>query len=117
MQNQNLQPACVVKPKNAQQVSQAVSILSSRAKDKGGCKFTIRSGGHSPWGSSNIDGGVTIDLGNLSDVALNEDRTVASIGSGNRWFKVYSTLEQYGVTVVGGRVSSVGVGGLLTGGK
>ncbi|CAL8584107.1 hypothetical protein XPA_009712 [Xanthoria parietina] len=40
---------------------------------------------------------------------------VATIGTGQIWRNVYSHLEQYNVTVVGGRVLEVGVGGLILG--
>ncbi|GAB1194205.1 hypothetical protein APSETT444_003446 [Aspergillus pseudonomiae] len=48
--------------------------------------------------------------------ALNDDRSVASIGPGNLWGQVYKALEPYGLAVVGGRESSLGVGGFVTGG-
>ena len=44
------------------------------------------------------------------------DRKKISIGPGNRWADVYSKLDAQGVAIPGGRVASVGVGGLVTGG-
>lgn len=41
---------------------------------------------------------------------------VAQVGAGSRWREVYGALEPYGVTVTGGRTSTVGVAGFLTGG-
>lgn len=41
---------------------------------------------------------------------------IASIGTGARWGDVYTTLEAEGAMVTGGRVSHVGIGGLLLGG-
>jgi hypothetical protein len=38
------------------------------------------------------------------------------IGPGNRWGDVYSVLDEQGLSTLGGRVASVGVGGLVTGG-
>lgn len=40
---------------------------------------------------------------------------VATIGAGAKWGDVYDQLDAYNVTVVGGRVSDVGVGGLILG--
>ncbi|KAF3031992.1 hypothetical protein E8E11_002612, partial [Didymella keratinophila] len=37
-------------------------------------------------------------------------------GPGNRWHDVYSYLEPYRLTVIGGRAATVGVGGLTLGG-
>ena len=38
------------------------------------------------------------------------------LGSGGLWQEVYGALESQGLSVVGGRVPTVGVGGLLLGG-
>lgn len=45
-----------------------------------------------------------------------EARNVASVGTGARWGDVYADLEDFGVSVTGGRQAIVGVGGLLLGG-
>lgn len=68
-------------------------------------------------GASNVEGGVTIDLARLNSFELSEDRKTARIGAGARWGKVYTMLDPLGLTVSGGRVSGVGVGGFLLGGK
>ena len=82
------------------------------------CKFAVRGGGHTPQANSgaNIDGGVTIDLSALNKVELSHDNTTTLVGAGARWGNVYSYLDPLNYAVVGGRVSDVGVGGLLTGG-
>lgn len=83
-----------------------------------GCHFAVKSGGHARFaGASNADGGVTIDLVRLDEVGLAEDKKSVRIGSGNRWGKVYRKLEEDQLTVVGGRVATVGVGGAILGGK
>lgn len=81
------------------------------------CKFAVKSGGHAAFaGASNIDSGVTIDLINLNQIVLSDDQTQASIGAGNVWYDVYTALQPKNVTVIGGRVSAIGVGGLTLGG-
>jgi FAD/FMN-containing dehydrogenase len=67
-------------------------------------------------GASNIDGGLTIDLLKLNQVTVSADQTQTSIGSGNRWVDVYSALDLKGLSVIGGRVADIGVGGLTLGG-
>lgn len=81
-------------------------------------KFAVRSGGHSPNpGFSSIGSeGVLIELSNLNQVTLSSDNSVASIGPGQRWGTVYEALDASGVTVIGGRIPSVGVGGLILSG-
>ena len=72
---------------------------------------------HTPHaGSANIDGGVTIDLQNLNQVIVSSDQKIVSLGPGNRWGNVYPRLDSLGLAMVGGRVPTVGVGGLVTGG-
>lgn len=56
-----LDPAYIVQPHCASEVSKTIQILVS-----GGHAFALRSGGHGiSLGSSNIEGGVTLDLGLL----------------------------------------------------
>lgn len=82
------------------------------------CHFAIKSGGHDrAAGSSNADAGVTIDLIKLKQVTISEDKKSVKLGAGLRWEEAYSALEKEGLLVVGGRISDVGVGGLILGGK
>lgn len=68
-------------------------------------------------GAANIDDGVLIDLSALSNIEYHAGRSGVVIGSGNRWGDVYRHLDPYAVTVVGGRVLDVGVGGVVLGCK
>ncbi|KAL8784304.1 MAG: hypothetical protein Q9213_004062 [Squamulea squamosa] len=105
-------PACRVTPKNP--VDVAISLLVAEYL---GCPFAVKSGGHAAFaGASNIQGGVTIDLNDLRQVEVSLDSTVTKVGAGNRWLDVYSTLDPLGLSVVGGRVADIGVGGLILGG-
>lgn len=82
------------------------------------CQFAIKSGGHAPGeGEANIDQGVTIDLGLIRTISVSSDSSVVSVGPAARWGEVYSKLDAFNISVAGGRVSSVGVGGLTVGGK
>ncbi len=81
-------------------------------------KFAIRGGGHTIWsGAANNNHGITMDLRAMNEVILNDDRTVATLGAGGIWSDIYPQLVPHKVTVMGGRVSGIGVGGLATGGK
>jgi len=81
------------------------------------CKFAVKSGGHaaSP-GASNIQDGLTVDLANLNQISISLDKKTASIGPGNTWAPVYTALEAQNISMIGGRVGDVGVGGLVLGG-
>ena len=82
-------------------------------------KFAIRSGGHSlnPGFSSVGKDGILIDMQRLNAINLSEDKLVASIGPGARWGAVMKVMDSSRVFVVGGRLTDIGVGGLLLGGK
>ena len=67
-------------------------------------------------GAANIEGGITIDLSAINQVSVSGDHTVTSVGGGARWQDVYLKLDAMNLAVSGGRVSEVGVGGLITGG-
>ncbi|KND86516.1 Bifunctional solanapyrone synthase [Tolypocladium ophioglossoides CBS 100239] len=106
------QPACRFSPISAEEVS--LAVLAFRVTQ---CKFAVKSGGHAAFaGASNIEGGVTIDLINLNGIAVSADQTQTSVGAGNVWYDVYTHLQPMGLTVIGGRVSAIGVGGLTLGG-
>lgn len=79
--------------------------------------IAIESGGHSSNpGASNIAGGITIDLAKFNTVTLTDHDQSVWIGPAARWSDVYTFLEHHGLTVSGGRVGHVGVGGYVFGG-
>lgn len=111
-QQARLEPACIVLPRSASEVSAIVKILANKQT-----KFAIRSGGHTPHaGANNIDGGVTIDLSFMEWVRFDAASETVDIGPGGRWSHVYGELEKHGRIVNGGRNGTVGVGGLILGG-
>jgi FAD/FMN-containing dehydrogenase len=113
---QTITPKCIVQPRTTEDVSLAVKTLSI-ASVLQGCKFAIRSGGHTPYaGASNIEDGVTIDLQYVSAVEYDAEASLVKVGPGATWDDVFTTLEPLGVITTGGRSSSVGVGGLTLGG-
>ncbi|KIX10209.1 uncharacterized protein Z518_01290 [Rhinocladiella mackenziei CBS 650.93] len=80
--------------------------------------FAVRSGGHNsnPGFASVGDSGVLLDLGSLNQITLSKDKDFVSLGPRAKWDQVYGELEKNKLTVVGGRVVGVGVGGLIIGG-
>jgi hypothetical protein len=92
----------------------SVALLLSRLTQ---CPFAVKSGGHAAFsGASNIQGGITINFAKMKAITLSPDKKVASIEPGNTWYDVYTDLEAQGLTVIGGRVAAIGVGGLTLGG-
>jgi FAD/FMN-containing dehydrogenase len=94
-------------------VSRIINILREQK-----CIFAVKSGGHSVCvGASAIHEGVVIDLSKLNDIQVSSDESTVSVGTGCRWGDVYSQLDGRGLSAIGGRVGSVGVGGFTLGGK
>jgi FAD/FMN-containing dehydrogenase len=68
-------------------------------------------------GYNGIDSsGVLLSSSNLTTLSLSTDKSIVSVGPGNRWRDVYAYLKPSGLAAVGGRVGHVGVPGLLLGG-
>jgi len=118
-QQARLAPACIVKPTSTLDVAVIVGALNVVHKvTPGNSLFAIKSGGHTPInGSANDNGGVTIDLTLMDSLKVNQKKTVTSVGAGSIWSNIYAQLDLQNLTVSGGRVAGIGVGGLLTGGK
>lgn len=104
-------PACILAPTTTQDVSTAVKLLSAS-----NCQFAVRSGGHNSWGASTIQGGVVIDLSALNEVTVSADQKSTRVGPGRRWQDVYQKLDTMELAIPGGRLGTVGVGGLILGG-
>ncbi|KAF2992893.1 hypothetical protein E8E14_000003, partial [Neopestalotiopsis sp. 37M] len=114
-----VQPACILSPRTAQDVSTAVRILAAT-------KFAVRSGGHASFaGAANIEDGVTIDLSGLANITLSlaagqgtyaDPQQIVSVGVGSTWGAVYAYLDPVQLSTVGARVAGVGIGGLALGG-
>ena len=56
-------------------------------------------------------------MSNFNQTDYDAAKNVVQIGAGMKWTDVYRSLDRYNVTVVGGRVLDVGVGGLILGGN
>ncbi|CAI6093671.1 hypothetical protein V2G26_017244 [Clonostachys chloroleuca] len=110
--NAALAPYCMVLPTSTEDVSAIAKVISTKE-----CPFGIRSGAHSAFkGSNGVADGITVDFSYMNATTYHPDKKVASIQPGSNWGQAFEALSDYGVTVVGGRASVVGVGGFTTGG-
>ncbi|KAJ5171690.1 hypothetical protein N7492_004283 [Penicillium capsulatum] len=118
-QNSQVRPSCVLSPVSVEEVAAALPALVS-ILDQKDRTLAIRAGGHSYLaGSSNTANGVTIDLRNLNAIQVSQDRSTVWVGAGATWgelYALYAQLDALHLSVVGTRVSDVGVGGFITGG-
>lgn len=114
LQASALRPQCFVGPTAATEIMQVVKSLASTDTNHS-CEFAIRSGGHM-WvpGASNLQGGVTLDLRGLDSIDIIEYGVSSGVGAS--WDTLYAMLDPLGLSVAGGRVAGVGIGGLTVGG-
>ncbi|KAK0101937.1 hypothetical protein ONS95_001254 [Cadophora gregata] len=109
---QILAPLCVFRPQSSGDVATAISVLKKSCGS-----FAVRGGGHMGIaGANNIDNGVLMVMSNLTTMRLSSDKSILSVGPSWRWGEVYKYLEDYDLTVPGGRLAPVGVPGLLLAG-
>ncbi|QKX55035.1 uncharacterized protein TRUGW13939_02126 [Talaromyces rugulosus] len=102
----DLSPACIFLPTTANEVATAVKHLVQC-----NAQFAVRGGGHMNFpGSNNIDGGVLLGFNNMANYQVNED--TIDVEPGMTWYDVYSALDPYGRTAIGGRLKTIGVPGL-----
>lgn len=58
-----------------------------------------------------------IDLSDMQSAGLSDDVKTMTVSPARRWDDLYEELQPMNLTVVGGRVAGVGVGGLILGCK
>ncbi|EMR62515.1 putative fad dependent protein [Eutypa lata UCREL1] len=106
----DVDPACIVLPTSAAQVSSVVQVLN-RYPD---VEFAVKSGGHDPnVGHATVQDGVLIAFHDLVGATYDAEANLAHVKPGGEWNDVIGDLEPSGVTIVGGRLGLVGVGGYL----
>lgn len=104
----------MVRPDSARDVA----VVIKQVETTDGAILSVRGGGHSAnVGFANSNTGITLDLRSLNHISVNGEGNVTSVGGGALWSEVYEYLDERGLAVLGGRVGTVGVGGLLTGGR
>ncbi|TVY81422.1 FAD-dependent monooxygenase yanF [Lachnellula suecica] len=108
-----LGPACIFAPDTAEKMALAVKTLVQFNNP-----FALKGGGHlAIAGANNINStGVLLAGQNLNQIDLAADSKTVDVGPGNNWGQVMNYLQDFNLSVVGGRMSIVGVPGLLTGG-
>ncbi|KAG6873644.1 hypothetical protein C0995_013151 [Termitomyces sp. Mi166 len=73
-------------------------------------------GGHTSNPGFSSTGGVHVNMKKFSQIAYDVQAQTAVIGAGLTWDDVYTALAPYGINVVGGRNTGVGVAGFTLGG-
>ncbi|KAH9033366.1 FAD-binding domain-containing protein [Lactarius pseudohatsudake] len=103
--------ACSVEPGSTQDLGLILQIVG-----KSRTPFGVKSGGHSGNRGFSSTRGVQISLARFNTFNVNTQARTVELGPSLLWDDVYERLDPYGVTVIGGRIPGVGVGGLILGG-
>ncbi|KAL4738957.1 FAD-binding domain-containing protein [Aspergillus similis] len=113
-----LRPSCIFRPTSTAEVSGFVRFVNENGNATSSQpQFAVRGGGHTLFtGAANIQGAVTVDLRSMNSLVLSDDKKTASVGGGSIFSDLYPQLVPHGLTVMGGRVPGIGVGGFTTGG-
>ncbi len=107
----NRYPDMIVQAKNEQDVINAVRYA---AKNK--LKVTTRSGGHNAPGAALRDGGIIIDVSLLSNIEIDTENRVASIGGGVKSAALVAAARDQGLFFPVPHCPTVGVSGFSMGG-
>jgi len=104
-------PALIVRCRGADDVVAALAL----ARDSG-LDVSVRGGGHGVSGRAVGDGGVMIDLAEMTAIAVDPERRTLTAGGGANWAELNAAADEHGLAVTGGAVSSTGIAGLTLGG-
>jgi FAD/FMN-containing dehydrogenase len=104
-------PAAVIRPDSAEEVAQVVTLAAET-----GVELAVRSGGHSLAGHSASDGGIVLDLSELTALDIDAEGRTAWAGTGLTAGAYSAAVGAHGLATGFGDTGSVGIGGLTLGG-
>jgi FAD/FMN-containing dehydrogenase len=109
--NFNRKPRAIVRVASTSDVAETVRFARER-----GMPLAVRSGGHSVPGLSMIDDGVTVDLSGMKAIVIDPIAKRARVQAGNTSGDLMGPAHEHGLALSTGDTTSVGLGGLVTGG-
>jgi FAD/FMN-containing dehydrogenase len=104
-------PAAIVRPADAAQVARVVDLARH-----GGLELAVRAGGHSTAGHSLSDGGIVLDLSELTGIEVDPEARTAWAQAGLTTGAYTAAVQAHGLVTGFGDTASVGIGGLTLGG-
>jgi FAD/FMN-containing dehydrogenase len=105
------QPAAIVRVTDANDIAAAIRISRRH-----GLPLSVRSGGHSATGASVAEGGIVVDVRDLTAIDIDADDLSAWAGSGLTAVDFSKAIGKHGLAVGFGDTGSVGLGGITLGG-
>jgi FAD/FMN-containing dehydrogenase len=104
-------PAVIVRVADAGDVSAVVSLARET-----GLELAVRGGGHSVAGHSVTEGGIVLDLRDLTALEVDAEARTAWAGAGLTARDVSTAAAAHGLAIGFGDTGSVGIGGITLGG-
>ncbi|MBI5288033.1 MAG: FAD-binding oxidoreductase [Chloroflexi bacterium] len=104
-------PLAIVRAESTDDVAETVRFARGA-----GLPLTVRSGGHSVPGLSVVDGAVVVDLSRMKRVVIDVEQCTARVQAGATSGDIAGPAGEHGLAITTGDTSSVGMGGLATGG-
>jgi FAD/FMN-containing dehydrogenase len=104
-------PAAVVRPTSAGEVARVVTLAA-----ESGSELAVRSGGHSLAGHSVSDGGIVLDLAELTALDIDLEGRTAWAQTGLTAAAYTGQVGEHGLATGFGDTGSVGIGGITLGG-
>jgi FAD/FMN-containing dehydrogenase len=105
------EPAAIVRPRNAEDVVEAVGF--ARGRD---LPLAVRGGGHNVAGNATVDDGLVIDFCDMRAVEVDAAGRTVQVEAGALLSDLDAAAAEHGLVVPGGIISTTGVAGLTLGG-
>ena len=104
-------PALIARCRGAADVSRAIGFAREV-----GLEISIRGGGHNVAGRACTEGGLMIDLAEMTTVEVDPEHRTARAQGGMNWNELNAATAEHGLAVTGGAISTTGIAGLTLGG-
>src|SRR3954452_18423016 len=104
-------PAVIAQCAGVADVIRTVDLARSE-----GLPLAVRGGAHSIPGFSTVDGGIVLDLSSMTGIQVDPVRRTVAAQAGCTWKDLDAEIQQFGLAVTGGLISSTGIAGFTTGG-
>lgn len=104
-------PAAIVRVADAADVARVISVARET-----GLELAVRSGGHSPAGHGVTEGGVVLDVGDLTTLEIDPEGKTAWAGAGLTARAYTEAAHEHGLATGFGDTGSVGIGGITLAG-
>jgi FAD/FMN-containing dehydrogenase len=104
-------PAAIVRAAGVDDIAPTIAFCRARGLD-----LAVRGGGHNVAGAGTVEGGVVLDLGELTAVLVDPEARTVRVQGGATLAHVDAATEPHGLVVPVGVVSGTGIAGLTLGG-